>query len=52
MYYLNENIHPNISSRDVFMNEKLNKFLSGINKYFSNVSYYSYFRHLIFTVIN
>ena len=26
MYYLNENIHPNISSRDVFMNEKLNKF--------------------------
>jgi hypothetical protein len=52
MYYLNENIHPNISSRDVFMNEKLNKFLSSINKYFSNVSYYSYFRHLIFTVIN
>ena len=52
MYYLNENIHPNISSRDVFLNEKLNKFLSSINKYFYNVSYYSYFRHLIFTVIN
>ena len=52
MYYLNENIHHNISSRDAFLNEKLNKFLSSINKYFSNVSYYSYFRHLIFTVIN
>lgn len=51
MYYLNENIHLTNTSRDVFMNEKLNKFLSIINKHFSNFSYYCYFRHLIFTVV-
>ena len=52
MYYLNENVHLNNSDRDVFMNEKLNKFLSIINKYFSDFTYYSYFRHLIFTAIH
>ena len=50
LYYLNENIHPNISSRDTFLNQKLNKFKSNISTYFPYFSHYSYFRHLIFTI--
>lgn len=50
LYYLNENVHLTNTSRDEFLFEKLNKFKSCISKYFYNFSYYSYFRHLIFTI--
>ena len=52
MYYLNESVHLTNTSRDELLNEKLNKFKSIISKYFYNFSYYSYFRHLNFTIIH
>lgn len=51
MYYLNENVHSNHNVKDSFLNQKLNKFESIISMHFTNISYYYYIRHLIFTVI-